>query len=122
MDSVYSAGRDLFLMARQVASCPLDVPPPSELCCSCERCRLPWVWVEASLLLTPSSFLAVDSCLLGPSLLLFLFPHLLVGQLIVLSLRVAGMTATSRGTRLLCRLVTGLGMGQVFSEDAYPVR
>lgn len=29
--------RDLFLMARQEASCPLDVSPPSELCCSCER-------------------------------------------------------------------------------------
>lgn len=109
-------------MARQVASCPLDVSPPSEPCGSCEGYRLPWVCMEASLLLTPSSFLAVDSCLLGSSLPLFLFPHLLVGQLIVLSLRVAGVTTTSRGTRLLCRLVAGLGMGQVFSEDSYQVR
>lgn len=99
-------------MSRLLQSCAAPV----------KGCRLPWVWVEASLLLTPSSFLAVDSCPLGSSLPLFLFPHLLVGQLIVLSLRVAGMTTTSRGTRLLCRLVIGLGMGQVFSEDSHQVR
>lgn len=108
-------------MARQVASSPLNVSLSSELLSSCERVQASLgVCIcgrtGVSLLLIPSSFLAVDSFLLGPSVPLFL--HLLVGLLLVFSPKGDGMEATSHGTRLLCRLGTGLGMGLAFSEGS----
>lgn len=86
---VYTASRDLFLMARPVAS----FPQKSLLLQSCLSLWTVTGCLGGPSLLTPSSFLAVDSCLLTSSVPLFLFPYLLVGLPVGLSSRVAGTAA-----------------------------
>lgn len=122
MDSVYSAGRDLFLMARQVASCPLDVSPPSELCCSCERVQAA-LGVGRSILAAHPQLLPSCGFLSAGLFSSFVpVPPSFSGTAYCPQPQGSWHDSHISGTRLLCRLVTGLGMGQVFSEDAYPVR
>lgn len=107
-----------FLMARQVASYPLDVPAPSELSSShgqvqaasggpgCSPATPSWLWI-----LVCWTLLFLCFCSLP-------FP---VKLLVILGSSVTGVAAISHGTRLAWRRVSGPSTGQVSSEDSYCV-